>query len=78
MRKIVLEVPQEIMGDFSDKLAETGLENSITGRNDDGEIEIEVSYEKDEGELADELEEYLEQLKEEYSSQEEDEDDNDE
>lgn len=62
MRKIELEVPLEIFGEFTDKLVETGLDNRVLGRNEDDEIEIEVHYEKSEIALIDNLEEQLEEL----------------
>lgn len=76
MRKVEFEVPSEIFGDFSEKLAETGLDNRVLGRNEDDEIEVEVYYEKSDAGAIDELEEHLEDLKENLSSEEdEDEDD---
>jgi hypothetical protein len=81
MRKIEFEVPAEVFGDFTEKLAETGLDNRVLGKNEDDEIEIEVSYEKDEAELIDDLEEHLETLideLEESREQEEDEENEEE
>jgi hypothetical protein len=70
-RKITLEVPAELIGDFTEKLTELDLENSITGKNDDDEILVEIIYEKDETSSIDELEEYLEEQKEELETEEE-------
>lgn len=64
MRKITFEVPVELISDFTEKLTELGLENSITGKTGEDEIEIEVLYDKEESSEVDELEEYLEELKE--------------
>ena len=57
MRTAHFEVPSEYIGDFTEKLTETGLENTITGRNDEDEIEIKVYYDKSDVHLVDELEE---------------------
>lgn len=76
MRKIEFEVPSEVFGDFTEKLAETRLDNRVLGKNEDDEIEIEVHYEKSEAGLIDELEEHLTDLKNElYGEEEEEEDD---
>ena len=62
MRKIIFEVPVEVIGDFTKKMTELELENSIVGHNDEDEIEVEVLYEKSEAKEVDELEAYLEEL----------------
>lgn len=62
MRKVVFEVPSEVIGQFTEKMVELELENSIVGKTEDDEIEVEVLYEKDEVQEVDELEEYLEEL----------------
>ena len=72
MRKIEFEVPAEVFGDFAEKLAETNLDNRVLGKNEDDEIEIEVHYEKSEVRLIDELEDYVEELKEQLENEEED------
>ncbi|MGZ4041737.1 MAG: hypothetical protein ACXVNM_13650 [Bacteroidia bacterium] len=74
MRKAEFEVPAEVIGDFTDKLEEVRLDNRILGRNEHDEIEIEVYYEKDETNIIDELEAYLEELIENIDSEEEEED----
>jgi len=63
MRKIEFEVPAEVLGDFTEKLTETGLDNRILGRNGDDEFVIEVYYEKEDVGLIDDLEEHLDELK---------------
>ena len=63
MRKAIFEVPSEHIADFAEKLVETGLENSIIGKTENDEIEIEVLYDKDEADSVDELEEFLSELK---------------
>lgn len=77
MRKVEFEVPSEIFGDFSEKLAETGLDNRVLGRNEDDEIEVEVYYDKSDAGVIDELEEHLEELKENLSGEEEEEEEDD-
>lgn len=77
MRKISFEVPSEVMGDFTEKLTDLELENSIVGKTENDEIEVEVYYDKSESKQVDELEEYLDELKEsleEEDSEEEEED----
>jgi len=77
MRTLKIELPPELMKEFTKKLTELELENSIVGRNDDDEIIIEVYYEKSESEEVDELEEFVEELKQEYYDQLEGEDEED-
>ena len=62
-RTITLEVPPQLIGDFTDKLTELEFENSILGKNDDDEILIEIFYEKEETPAIDELEAFLEEQK---------------
>lgn len=64
MTRIIFEVPSEVIGDFTEKLTELELTNSIVGLNEDDEIEIEVVYEKNEADLVHELEVFLDELKE--------------
>ena len=75
MRKVEFEVPAEVFGDFAEKLTELDLDNRVLGRNEDDEIEIEVSYSKEEAGLVDKLEDFLEELIE--NLEEEDEEDKD-
>lgn len=58
-----MEVPPSLIGDFTEKLIELELENSITGKNDDEEILVEISYLKEETPEIEELEEFLEEQK---------------
>ena len=74
MRKVSFEVPQEVIGDFTEKLTELELENSIVGKTEDDEIKVEVHYEKNESKQVDELEEYLEELINNLDEEEEEED----
>jgi len=73
-RTITLEVPSELIGIFTEKLIEQELENSISGRNEDDEILIEILYEKEETSAIDELEQFLEERKAELELEREDED----
>jgi hypothetical protein len=67
MRKVIFEVPQELMTEFAEEMTNRNLDNTVTGTNEDGEIIIEVEFEKDESELVDELEEIHENLLEQIS-----------
>jgi hypothetical protein len=78
MRKAIFEVPSEVIGEFTEKLTALELENSIVGKNDEEEIEIEVLYEKDESKQVDELEAFLEELKEDFENSDEDDEEDDE
>jgi hypothetical protein len=74
MRNVQFEVPQQVIGDFCQKLLESGLNNTIVDYTDDGEIGVEVEYERGDEKTVDDLEEYLDEL----ISEIEDEDDDDE
>lgn len=75
MRKAKFEVPTEVIGEFTEKMVELELENSIIGKTEDDEIEVEVLYEKNEAQAVDELEEFLEELIEGIEEGEEEEED---
>lgn len=76
MRHVKFEVPTEAFGDFTEKLTELELENTILGKTEDDEIVVQVNYEKEDAKVVDELEEHLENLKEELlGDEDEDEDD---
>lgn len=62
MRTIRFEVSTDIITEFSQKLTELDLDNSIIGVTEDDEVEIEIQYEKSESDEVDELEEYFEEL----------------
>ncbi len=74
MRKAEFAVPSEVMAEFAASMAERELDNSIIGSDEDGDILVEVRYEKEEAESVDELEAYLDELREQIES-EDDEDD---
>jgi hypothetical protein len=62
MRKIEFYVPETIMADFAEELSSSMLPNRIMGKTDDNKIIIEVKYEKDESEMVDGMEDYLDEL----------------
>jgi hypothetical protein len=62
MRKIDFYVPETIMADFAEELSSSMLPNRIAGKTDDNKIIIEVEYEKDESDMVDGLEDYLDEL----------------
>ena len=78
MRKAEFAVPSEVMAEFAEKLATQDLDNKIVGTNDDYEVLVEVEYERDQSEEIDELEEYLNSLREQIEDEEEEEEDEDE
>lgn len=75
MRKAEFEVPSKVMEEFTDEMVNRNLDNTITGTTDDGEIVIEVSYQRDEAESVDALEETLGELREQMEEEEEEEED---
>lgn len=77
MRKAHFEVPAEVIGDFTDKMTELELRNTVLGRNEYDEIEIEVLYDKEEASDVDELESYLEELIDQLPEEEEGEEEED-
>lgn len=74
MRKAEFKVPSEVMTEFAHELVDRGLDNSITGTTKNGEIVIDVDYEKSESEDVDALEEILTKLREELENEEEEDD----
>jgi hypothetical protein len=64
MRKVEFHVNPEVILEFTEELTDRELTNSLIGITDDGEIIIEVQYEKAEQEEIDELENVLEELNE--------------
>lgn len=73
MRKAEFAVPSELMTEFADKLASHNLNNTITGTNDECEVLVEVEYERGQHEDIDELEEYINDLREKLEEEEEEE-----
>lgn len=74
MRKAEFEVPSEVMAEFASEMAERSLDNTVTGTNEDGDILVEVLYEKEETKIVDELEQILDGLREQIEEDEEEED----
>jgi hypothetical protein len=65
MKTKEINVPAEIITEFADLLAEHNLTNEILGSTDDGEIIIEVQYEKEERQAVFELLELIDDNEEE-------------
>ncbi len=61
-RIAIFEVPAIVIADFIEKLTILELENSVIGKNDIDEIEIQVTYQKDESDVVEELGTFLEAL----------------
>lgn len=70
MRKVEFNVPSEVMTEFAEELATRNLDNTIVGTTDEGEIIIEINYERDETKEIDELEAIFEKLLEEIEEDE--------
>ena len=75
MRKAEFAVPSEVMAEFANEMAERELDNKVVGTSEDGEILVEVTYEKEETKSVDELEAILDNLREQIE-EEDDEDEN--
>jgi hypothetical protein len=76
MRKAEFAVPAEVMVEFTEKMTDLELDNTLNGVTEDDEIIVEVNYEKDESNEIDQLEEYLQKLIDNMDECEEEEDDN--
>jgi hypothetical protein len=75
MRYANFEVPSDVIADFVREMAESQLQATIVGVNEDDEIIIRVGYERDDAGKVDELEDHLAELVE-YVYEEEEEDEN--
>ncbi len=62
MRKIELFIPVEVLAEFSEEMVKRNLKNGISGTSEDGEIVIEIEYDKSETDDVDALEELLDKL----------------
>lgn len=62
MRKAEFTVPHEVIVEFSDAMLKQQLSNEITGTTEDGEVIVEVHYEKEESDEVDVLETTLDEL----------------
>ncbi len=69
MRKAEFLVPSEAIVEFTDEMASRHLDNTVTGTTTEGEIVLEVSYERDETDEVDELEKILEKIREEMNEE---------
>lgn len=62
MKKINFEVPTEGMPEFVEDLSSRNLSNSVLGTNEDGDIIIEVFYDKEDEDEINQLENLLEKI----------------
>lgn len=72
MRTKQFEVPVEMITEFSEALGDSGLNNSVNGVNEEGEILITVGYEKNERATVFELSELIDEFHDENSEEEKD------
>ncbi|MCX6312606.1 MAG: hypothetical protein NT084_13335 [Bacteroidetes bacterium] len=72
-RKIEYSVPTYALVEFTEMLVSRGLRATLVGANEDGDILLEVEYEKEETSDVDEMEDFLENLREEEEEEEEEE-----
>lgn len=73
MRTKEFEVPVEVIKDFAELIEEHELSNEILGLNEDGDLRIEISYEKDDREALMNLMELIDDFYEEETEEEEEE-----
>ncbi len=64
-RKIIFTVPTDVLAEFAGEIVDRGLQAVIAGANEDGDILLEIEFEKEETSEVDKLEDYLEKIKEE-------------
>jgi hypothetical protein len=62
MRKLVLQIPSTLILEMATKISESNLENSIVGATDDDEVEVELTYSKEDEDAATEIETFLSEL----------------
>lgn len=62
MKKRKFEVTPEQMADFAELISELELVNEIAGKTDDGDIIVNVFYEKDDSDKVLELMEWLDEV----------------
>lgn len=72
MRTKQFEVPIEMIAEFSEALGDSGLNNSVNGVNEEGEILITVGYEKKERATVFKLSELIDDYHDENSEEDED------
>ena len=73
MRKAAFAVPSKVMAEFADEMASMKLENTVVGTNEESEILVEVMYEREENKEVDALEEFLDDLREHLTKENEEE-----
>jgi hypothetical protein len=64
-RKAEFSVPTDLLTEFVEEMTTRSLKATITGTNEEEDVLLELEYEKDETSEVDELEKFLERLKEE-------------
>lgn len=62
MRKAEFRVPPAVISEFSDDMTSRNLTNEITGTAENGEVIVEVKFEKEESKEVDALESTLDDL----------------
>ncbi len=70
MRKAELNVHPQVIVEFTEELTNRDLIATLIGTTEEGEVIVEVEYEKNESKLVDELEGILEKLSEEIEDDE--------
>ena len=75
MRKAEFNVPSEAMAEFAEEMSNRNLSNTVAGANEEGEIIVEVQYDRDEADEVNELEDILDKLREELVEESEEEED---
>ena len=63
MSKAEFRVPEEAIKEFAEDMVNRNLNNEITGTTEEGEIIVEVKYNKEDSKEVDALEEALEELR---------------
>ena len=71
-RKIEFIVPTDVSTEFVEAITDRHFENTMTGVTEDDDLIIEVSYDKEDSEIIEELEGLLETLIENLEEEEED------
>lgn len=61
MKKRILEIPADLIADFTEVLVESELDNEIAGKTDDDDIIINVFYEPEDRLKVFDLQEWIEE-----------------
>ena len=64
-RTIQFCVPTDVLVEFAEELVSRNLQATIAGANEEGEILLDLSYDKEDTSEVDKMESFLENLKEE-------------